>query len=61
MAPTLDAAPTDSVLLQGESPVTPKTSRPQGEMANNGHRWDPASGLGTPNYPKLKELFMSLP
>ncbi|KAJ6179418.1 hypothetical protein N7519_009879 [Penicillium mononematosum] len=23
--------------------------------------WDPATGLGTPNYPKLKELFLSLP
>ncbi|KAI0484995.1 Pro-kumamolisin, activation domain-containing protein [Xylariaceae sp. FL0804] len=23
--------------------------------------WDPASGLGTPNYPKMKELFLSLP
>lgn len=23
--------------------------------------WDPATGLGTPNYPKMKELFMSLP
>lgn len=25
------------------------------------HRWDPATGLGTPNYPKMKELFLSLP
>lgn len=23
--------------------------------------WDPATGLGTPNYPKLKKLFLSLP
>ena len=23
--------------------------------------WDPASGLGTPNYPKVLDLFMSLP
>ncbi|KAH8690679.1 peptidase S8/S53 domain-containing protein [Talaromyces proteolyticus] len=23
--------------------------------------WDPATGLGTPNYPKLKELFLALP
>ncbi|PYH95640.1 subtilisin-like protein [Aspergillus ellipticus CBS 707.79] len=23
--------------------------------------WDPASGLGTPNFPKMKELFLSLP
>ncbi|KAI1327012.1 peptidase S8/S53 domain-containing protein [Xylariaceae sp. FL0255] len=23
--------------------------------------WDPATGLGTPNYPKMLELFMSLP
>ncbi|KAJ5618801.1 subtilisin-like protein [Penicillium lagena] len=23
--------------------------------------WDPASGLGTPNYPKMKELFLRLP
>ncbi|KAM3067871.1 hypothetical protein ACMFMG_011355 [Clarireedia jacksonii] len=23
--------------------------------------WDPATGLGTPNYPKMKKLFMSLP
>lgn len=23
--------------------------------------WDPATGLGTPNYPKLKELFLRLP
>lgn len=24
-------------------------------------RWDPVTGLGTPNYPKLLELFLSLP
>ena len=23
--------------------------------------WDPLSGLGTPNYPKLLEVFISLP
>jgi tripeptidyl-peptidase-1 len=23
--------------------------------------WDPSSGLGTPNYPKLLKLFLSLP
>lgn len=23
--------------------------------------WDPATGLGTPNYPKMLELFLSLP
>jgi len=23
--------------------------------------WDPATGLGTPNYPKMKDLFLSLP
>ncbi|KAK1079507.1 hypothetical protein LTR48_008094, partial [Friedmanniomyces endolithicus] len=23
--------------------------------------WDPVTGLGTPNYPKMLELFMSLP
>ena len=23
--------------------------------------WDPATGLGTPNYPKMLEYFMSLP
>ncbi|KAJ5711583.1 subtilisin-like protein [Penicillium malachiteum] len=23
--------------------------------------WDPATGLGTPNFPKMKELFLSLP
>ncbi|KAJ5745382.1 subtilisin-like protein [Penicillium odoratum] len=23
--------------------------------------WDPATGLGTPNYPKMKKLFLSLP
>lgn len=23
--------------------------------------WDPATGLGTPNYPKMKEFFLSLP
>lgn len=23
--------------------------------------WDPATGLGTPNYPKMEKLFMSLP
>ena len=23
--------------------------------------WDPVTGLGTPNYPKMSELFMSLP
>lgn len=23
--------------------------------------WDPVTGLGTPNYPKLLELFLSLP
>ncbi|KXJ85420.1 protease S8 tripeptidyl peptidase I [Microdochium bolleyi] len=23
--------------------------------------WDPATGLGTPNYPKMRELFMALP
>lgn len=24
-------------------------------------RWDPVTGLGTPNYPKMKALFLSLP
>ena len=24
-------------------------------------RWDPVTGLGTPNYPKMLDLFMSLP
>lgn len=23
--------------------------------------WDPVTGLGTPNYPKMLELFMGLP
>jgi tripeptidyl-peptidase-1 len=23
--------------------------------------WDPSTGLGTPNYPKMKALFLSLP
>ena len=23
--------------------------------------WDPVTGLGTPNFPKMKELFLSLP
>lgn len=23
--------------------------------------WDPATGLGTPNYPRMLELFLSLP
>ena len=23
--------------------------------------WDPVTGLGTPNYPKMKALFLSLP
>ena len=23
--------------------------------------WDPVTGLGTPNYPKMLEYFMSLP
>jgi len=23
--------------------------------------WDPSTGLGTPNYPKMLELFLSLP
>jgi tripeptidyl-peptidase-1 len=23
--------------------------------------WDPVTGLGTPNYPKMLEFFMSLP
>ena len=23
--------------------------------------WDPVTGLGTPNYPKMLELFLSLP
>lgn len=31
------------------------------DLANDACRWDPATGLGTPNYPKLKELFMHLP
>jgi hypothetical protein len=30
-------------------------------MADERHRWDPATGLGTPNYPKMKEFFLSLP
>lgn len=25
------------------------------------YRWDPATGLGTPNYPKMLDLFMDLP
>jgi tripeptidyl-peptidase-1 len=24
-------------------------------------RWDPATGLGTPNYPKMLKLFLELP
>ncbi|MCJ1400937.1 hypothetical protein MMC11_004148 [Xylographa trunciseda] len=31
----------------------------QGFNATNG--WDPVTGLGTPNYPKMLELFLSLP
>lgn len=23
--------------------------------------WDPVTGLGTPNYPKMKDLWLSLP
>ena len=30
----------------------------QGFMASDG--WDPVTGLGTPNYPKLRDLFMKL-
>jgi hypothetical protein len=30
-------------------------------MTNGAYRWDPATGLGTPNYPKLKNLYMHLP
>ncbi len=29
--------------------------------ADERHRWDPATGLGTPNYPKMKKFFLSLP
>lgn len=62
MVPMLDAAPTGSVRLRGESTVNPGyLFRLQDEMANGFHRWDPASGLGTPNYPRLQRLFMSLP
>lgn len=25
------------------------------------NRWDPATGLGTANYPEMKSLFLSLP
>lgn len=29
--------------------------------ANKDSRWDPATGLGTPNFPKMKKLYMELP
>jgi len=30
-------------------------------LANACLGWDPVTGLGTPNYPKMLKLFMSLP
>ncbi|KAF2171470.1 hypothetical protein M409DRAFT_63728 [Zasmidium cellare ATCC 36951] len=33
----------------------------QGEGFNAVKGWDPVTGLGTPNYPKMLELFLSLP
>lgn len=28
---------------------------------NAAEGWDPATGLGTPDFPKMKKLFMDLP
>lgn len=33
--------------------------RDEGFQATEG--WDPMTGLGTPNYPKMHDVFMSLP
>jgi hypothetical protein len=66
-----DAGAKASVLLLGEfsSPLLSFLSAflllESGERENLTNTpyqsWDPATGLGTPNYPKLKELFLSLP
>jgi hypothetical protein len=56
MVPMLGAALMGSVPLQGES-----GSLTWLDITNKVYRWDPATGLGTPNYPKLKKLFLSLP
>lgn len=46
------------VLLRGKCSVLGSVRR--GVLIDD-YRWDPASGLGTPNYPLMKELFLSLP
>jgi hypothetical protein len=56
MVQMLDVALMGSVLLRGKCGHLVWL-----DVANNAHRWDPATGLGTPNYPKLKKLFLSLP
>lgn len=55
--PVLDVIPMDLLLLKGESNI----SRFKLPISNSLFRWDPATGLGTPNYPKMKKLFLSLP
>lgn len=53
----LDVAPKVSMLLKGTVSLY---SFPC--IHTNLHtRWDPVTGLGTPNYPKMLELFLSLP
>jgi len=56
MAPMLAAALRDSLLLRGTF-MHVYSVNPNSHM----NRWDPATGLGTPNYPKMKELFLALP
>lgn len=56
MVQMLDVVPMGSVLLQGKCDPLAWL-----DIANKLYRWDPATGLGTPNYPKLKKLFLSLP
>lgn len=56
MEPMLAVAPMDLKLLKGN--LSPSLNR---LTSLTSHRWDPATGLGTPNYPKMKELFLSLP
>lgn len=37
----------------------PESDKSAGFHATEG--WDPVTGLGTPNFPKMLELFLSLP
>ena len=59
----LDVVHMASVLLKGRFiPMISWIFSPDiVQIIDSMHRWDPATGLGTPNYPKMKKFFLSLP